>query len=72
VPADVEIPPLVVDRSGWFLKRVTIETRTRVLPTAEVVRELGEARFSSTRLFGDYSGGRTERDSTFAVIEAVA
>jgi SAM-dependent methyltransferase len=63
---------LVVDRSGRFLRQVTTETRTRVLPITEVVRELGEAGYSSCRLFGDYSGGRLTIDSTFAVIEATA
>ena len=63
---------LVVDRSGRVLRQVTTETRTRVLPTAEAVRELSEAGFSSTRLFGDYAGGRVGRNSPFVVIEALA
>jgi len=63
---------LIVDRSGRCLKQGTSETRTRVLPTAEVVRELREAGFSTTRLFGSYRGDRLKSDSGFAVIEAVA
>ena len=62
---------LIVDPSGRLRKQVTTETRTRVLPIPEVVRELGEAGFSSTHVFGDYSGGRMTPDSIFAVIEAV-
>lgn len=63
---------LVVDRSGRILRQVTTETRTRVLPITEVVRELNEAGFSRSRSFGDYSGGRLTRNSSFAVIEAFA
>jgi len=61
---------LVVDRSGRFLRQAITETRTRVLPITEVVRELGEAGFSSSRLFGNYFGGRLKANSSFAVIEA--
>jgi SAM-dependent methyltransferase len=63
---------LLVDRSGRVLRQVTTETRTRVLPVAELVRELSEAGFSSIRRFGDYSGARLARNSSFAVIEASA
>jgi SAM-dependent methyltransferase len=63
---------LIVDQSGRILRQVTTETRTRVLPVTEVVGELSEAGYASSRLFGDYSGGRLTRNSSFAVIEASA
>jgi len=63
---------LIVGRSGRILKQVTTETRTRVLSVTEVVRELREAGYSSSRLFWDYSGGRSTKDSSCAVIETCA
>ena len=63
---------VIVDRQGRLQRHVTTETQTRVLSTVEVVRELKEAGFASTRVFGDYSGGRPVRGSSFVVIEAAA
>jgi SAM-dependent methyltransferase len=61
----------IVDRSGRLRKRVTTETRTRVLPIVEIVRELREAGFSRLRCFEGYAGRRPGRGSTSAVIEAL-
>ncbi len=63
---------LIVDRFGRVQRGATTETRTRVLPLAEVVRELREAGFSDSPPFGDYSGRRLRSNSSFAVIEAAA
>jgi len=63
---------VMVNRSGRVERRITTETRTRVLSISGVVRELSDAGFSRSRLFGDYSGGRLTRSSSFAVIESSA
>jgi hypothetical protein len=63
---------LLVSQSGRVERRVTSETRTRVLPVHGVVGELKEAGFSRVRLFGGYQGGRFTRKSTFVILEATA
>jgi SAM-dependent methyltransferase len=61
---------VLVDRSGRVGRSLTSETRTRVLPIRRVTREVMEAGFSRTRLFGDYDGGGFTPRSRFAILEA--
>ncbi len=63
---------LLINRAGRVERRVTSETRTRVLQIPKVMEELKEAGFTRIRLFGDYEGGRLTRKSTFAILEATA